>query len=100
MSSGPTREGELGLAGRELEGFECEAAAVLWECGELEDRERASVENRRSLESELKSARERLEELDAPKRRAQTELDAAIRHESGTRRTAARGAHQQYAANQ
>jgi chromosome segregation protein len=77
-----TREGELGLAGRELETFEAKLENVAWERGELDNREKAATENRRSLENELKSARDRLEELDAAQQRLQSELEAAMRRES------------------
>jgi len=77
-----TREGELGLAGRELETFEAKLENVVWERGELDSRDKTAAENRQSLENELKSARARLEELDSAQQRLQSELDAALRQES------------------
>jgi chromosome segregation protein len=76
-----TLQGQLSLATREVENFETKAENVRWERGELENRERAAAEGREHLESELASARDRLESLESENRRLQSEADAAVHRE-------------------
>jgi chromosome segregation protein len=74
-------EGQLSLATREVENFETKLENIRWERGELDKRELAAADSRQSLETELASARERLEALDTATRRLQSEADSAARSE-------------------
>ncbi len=76
-----TLQGQLSLASREVENFETKLENVKWERGELDTRERAAAEGREHLESELATARERLEALEDDSRRLQSESDAVVRRE-------------------
>ncbi|MEO0018998.1 MAG: chromosome segregation protein [Verrucomicrobiota bacterium] len=76
-----TLQGQLSLATREVENFESKLENVRWERGELEQRELAAADSRQHLESELNSARERLEALETQTRRLQSESDSAARGE-------------------
>ncbi len=76
-----TREGESGLAERELEGMEAKLENVRWERGELETREQAAGESRKTLEEELAAARRRMEELEDAQARVQQEIEVAAREE-------------------
>jgi len=76
-----TLQGQLSLATREVENFDTKIENVRWERGELENRERAAAEGREHLESELASARDRLEALENESRRLQSESDSAVRRE-------------------
>jgi chromosome segregation protein len=76
-----TLQGQLSLATREVENLETKLENVMWERGELENRERAAAESREHLESELAAARERLEALENESHRLQSESDAAVRRE-------------------
>jgi len=76
-----TREGEFGLAERELEGLESKLENVSWERGELETREQAAGESRKTLEEELAASRRRMEELEAAQARVQQEIEVAAREE-------------------
>ncbi len=76
-----TLQGQLSLASREVENFETKLENVKWERGELDTRERAAAEGREHLESELATARERLEALEDDSRRLQSESEAVVRRE-------------------
>ena len=76
-----TLQGQLSLATREVENFETKLEHVRWERGELEKRELATADSRHHLESELGSARDRLEALETETRRLQSESDSAARSE-------------------
>ncbi len=76
-----TLQGELSLAKREVENFETKVQNVQWERGELDKREQASADGRKSMESELASSRERLESLENDARRLQSEAEAITQRE-------------------
>ncbi len=76
-----TLQGQLSLASREVENFETKLQNVKWERGELEKREAAAAEGREYLESELATARDRLEALEDEAHRLQSESEAVVRRE-------------------
>jgi chromosome segregation protein len=76
-----TLQGQLSLASREVENFETKLENVKWERGELEKREAAAAHGREHLESELATARERLEALEDEGHRLQSESEAVVRRE-------------------
>jgi len=76
-----TLQGQLSLATREVENFDTKIENVKWERGALDQRDRAAAEGREQMESELASARDRLEALENEGRRLQSESDAVVRRE-------------------
>ncbi|MEM1085012.1 MAG: chromosome segregation protein SMC [Verrucomicrobiota bacterium] len=77
-----TQEGQVSLAGRELEGIETKLEGIRWERGDLESREQAVTEGCSTMEQELVTARQRLEGCEGDQHRLQTEVETAQREES------------------
>ncbi len=76
-----TLKGQLSLANREVENFKTRIDNVRWEAGELKKREDTASDSRKDLESELKSARERLIALETETSACQAKLNSAISSE-------------------
>ena len=70
-----TLHGQLSLASREVENFETKIENVRWERDELDHRDRSAADGRQHLESDLSSARDRLDALEQETRRLQADAD-------------------------
>jgi chromosome segregation protein len=77
-----TLQSQISMARREVESFEGKLQNIIWERGELEKRDQASMDSRSNLEEELSVAQRSFEELEISYSRSQSEYESAMRDEA------------------